>query len=42
MKKKAFYTNYVDVDMPEDIFTQENININTVRFCIKVVCLLKG
>ena len=33
MKKKAFYTNNVDVYMPEDIYTQENTNINEVCLC---------
>ena len=31
VKKRAFYTNYVDVNMPVDIFTQDNTNITKVR-----------
>ena len=30
VKKRAFYTNYVDVNLPVDIFTQEQTNINEV------------
>ena len=30
VKKKAFYTNYIDVNLPVDIFTQVNTNITKV------------
>ena len=34
VKKRAFYTNYVDVNLPVDIFTHVNTNINEV--CVKI------
>jgi hypothetical protein len=30
VKKRAFYTNYYEVNLPVDIFTQVNTNINKV------------